>query len=46
MPLVRTRVHRYAVGTESLAIHGHTCHIGHVFTPGIAQGGYLVDIYT
>ena len=45
MAFVGTRMHGYAVGTETLAVHGHTLHIGSILPARIAQSGYLVDIY-
>ena len=45
MPLVRTRMYGNPLGPETLAVCRHADHIGHIAPPGVAQGGYLVDVY-
>ena len=44
MPLVGARMHRNAVGTETLAVHGHTAHVRDILSPGISQGSDLIYI--
>jgi len=46
MPGVGARMHRDAVGSETLDIEGRTNHIGHVAAPRIAHHGNLIDVYT
>jgi hypothetical protein len=36
---------RDALRAEALAVEGGFRHVGHVAATGVAQGGYLVDIY-
>jgi len=44
--LVGTGMHRDAIRSKSFTIHGHLLHIRHVAASRIAQGSYLVHIYT
>ena len=46
MTLVGTWVYRDALCPETLAIFGHTQHIGIVAPSCVAQGGYFVDVHT
>ena len=43
--LVGTGMDGDAFRAEALAVEGGFRHVGHVAAAGVAQGGYLVDIY-
>ena len=36
----------YALGAKQLAVNGGLLHVGIVAASGVAQGGYLVYVYT
>ena len=46
MTLVGPGVYRDALCTETLAVQGHTHHVGIVGTSGVADCRHLIDIYT
>ena len=43
---VRSWMHGYALGAKQLAVNGGLFHVGIVAASGVAQGGYLVYVYT
>jgi hypothetical protein len=46
MPLVGTRMHRYSLRAEQLAIDCKPLNVRHITPARVTQRGYLIDINT